>query len=70
MRGFVAAMRGARCEMRQLECASDSAKEGKRDSLTQERRVNAFLLRKVIIMKNIIITDMCIYVHDADTFMV
>jgi len=46
MRGFAAVLRGARYELRQRECASDREKQAKRDLSTQERRVNAFLLKK------------------------
>ena len=60
MCGFAAVLRGARDEMRQLEPASDREKKTKRDNLTQERPVNAFLLKKVILLKKLItsITDM------------
>jgi hypothetical protein len=56
MCGFAAVLRGARDEMRQPKSASNREKQSKRGNLTQERRVKAFLLKKVILLKQLIIT--------------
>jgi len=55
--GLAAESRGAQCGMRQKGPASDLEKQQKRDNLTQERRVNAFLLKKVILLKKLIRTN-------------
>ena len=55
--GLAAESRGAQCGMRQKGPASDLEKQQKKDNLTQERRVNAFLLKKVILLKKLIRTN-------------
>jgi hypothetical protein len=61
MRGFAAVLRGARDELRgNLNLYQIVKKKQKRDNLTQERRVNAFSLKKVILLKKRSRTDMYI----------